>query len=90
MMKANEERRKLKAAAAEVRAAERKVADEHFRQALIKERAEKLDNWRMKEQQREAKKKEKNEMLRAKSSAWIEESQLENKIMDAIVDSAPL
>uniref|UniRef100_A0A7N0UP41 Uncharacterized protein n=1 Tax=Kalanchoe fedtschenkoi TaxID=63787 RepID=A0A7N0UP41_KALFE len=90
MLKANEERRKLKAAAAEVRAAERKVADEQFRQALIKERAEKLDNWRMKEKQRKMKKKEKNDMLRAQSAAWIEESQLERKIMEAIVDSTPL
>lgn len=35
MMKANEERRMMKAAAAEVRAAERKVADEQFQQALV-------------------------------------------------------
>ncbi|CAM8991384.1 unnamed protein product [Rhodiola kirilowii] len=90
MMKANEERRKVKAAAAEIRAAERKVADEQFRQALIKERAEKLENWRRKEKQREGKKKEKNEMLRSQSSLWIEESQLEKKIMEAIVDSTPL
>ncbi|KAK9266391.1 hypothetical protein L1049_027293 [Liquidambar formosana] len=87
---ATEERKKLKAAAAEARAAERKVAEEEFRQTLLKERTEKLENWRMKENLREEKKKEKNELLCRQSSMWIDEAVLEKKILEAIVDTTPL
>lgn len=52
----------------------------------LKERAEKLENWRMKEKTRVEKKKEKNELLRRKSSLWIEESGLVKEILDVIVD----
>ena len=56
----------------------------------LKERAEKLENWRMKETKREEKKKEKKELLHRKSSLWIDESELEKKILEAIVDTTPL
>ncbi|XP_059446934.1 stress response protein NST1 [Corylus avellana] len=87
---ANEEKKKLKAEAAKVRAQERKVALEEFRQTLLKERAEKLENWRMKEKRREENKKEGSELLRRKSSLWIDEPELEKKILEAIVDTIPL
>ncbi|KAE8076281.1 hypothetical protein FH972_014943 [Carpinus fangiana] len=87
---ANEEKKKLKAEAAKVRAQERKVALEEFRRTLLKERAEKLENWRMKEQKREDNKKEVSELLRRKSSLWIDEPELEKKILEAIVDTTPL
>uniref|UniRef100_A0A2N9GP37 Uncharacterized protein n=1 Tax=Fagus sylvatica TaxID=28930 RepID=A0A2N9GP37_FAGSY len=87
---ANEEKKKLKAEAAKVRAHERQLAQEEFRKTLLKERAEKLENWRMKEIKREEKKKEKNELLRRHSSLWIEETELEKKILEAIVDTTPL
>ena len=61
-----------------------------FVQMQLKERAEKLENWRMKEIKREEKKKEKNELLRRHSSLWIEETELEKKILEAIVDTTPL
>jgi hypothetical protein len=56
----------------------------------LKERAEKLENWRMKEQKREENKKEASELLRRKSSLWIDEPELEKKILEAIVDTTPL
>ena len=59
-------------------------------QMQLKERAEKLENWRMKETKREEKKKEKKELLHRKSSLWIDESELEKKILEAIVDTTPL
>ena len=59
-------------------------------QMQLKERAEKLENWRMKETKREEKKKEKKELLHRKSSLWIDESDLEKKILEAIVDTTPL
>lgn len=61
-----------------------------FVQMQLKERAEKLENWKMKEKTREEKKKEKNELLRRKSSLWIDEPELEKKILEAIVDTTPL
>lgn len=54
--------------------------------AQLKERAEKLENWKMKEMRREEKKKEKNELLRRQSSLWIEEPELEKKMLEAVVD----
>ncbi|KAK9933155.1 hypothetical protein M0R45_020360 [Rubus argutus] len=83
----NEERKRLKAEAAKVRAQQRQVAEEEFRQTLLKERAEKLENWKMKEMRREEKKKEKNELLRRQSSLWIEEPELEKKMLEAVVDT---
>lgn len=44
----------------------------------------------MKEMLREEKKKEKNELLRRKSSLWIDEPELEKKMLEAIVDSKHL
>ncbi|KAK2965029.1 hypothetical protein RJ639_029485 [Escallonia herrerae] len=77
---ANAERKAAKDAAKKVRAAER----------ASKERAEKLELWRMRSKQVEEKKKEKNELMRRKSSMWIDESELEKKILEAIVDTTPL
>ncbi|KAK4856168.1 hypothetical protein QYF36_014782 [Acer negundo] len=87
---ANEERKRLKAEAAKLRAQERKLAEEEFRQTLLKERAEKLENWRMKEKRREENKVEKNKLLRRKTSVWIEEQEMEKKILEALIDSSLL
>ncbi|XVF37970.1 hypothetical protein REPUB_Repub20aG0057100 [Reevesia pubescens] len=87
---ANEERKRLKAEAAKVRAQERMVAEQEFRQILLKERAEKLENWRMKEKKHEDNEKEVNELLRRQSSMWIEEKDLELKIVEAMVDTKSL
>ncbi|KAJ7969766.1 Stress response NST1-like protein [Quillaja saponaria] len=86
----NEERKKLKAEAAKVRAEERKIADEEFRQTLLKERADKLEYWKMKLQSHEEKKKEKKELLHRQSSVWIDELEVEKKILESIVDTTPL
>ncbi|XP_023539036.1 vicilin-like seed storage protein At2g18540 isoform X1 [Cucurbita pepo subsp. pepo] len=86
----NEERKKLKAEAAKARAEERKVANEEFRQTLMKERAEKLEHWRMMKKTREEKKNEKNELIRRQSSMWIDDKKLEEKLLDAIVNTTPL
>ncbi|XP_050372247.1 stress response protein NST1-like [Argentina anserina] len=86
----NEERRRLKAEAAKVRAQQRQIEEEEFRQTLLKERAEKLENWKMKEMLREEKKKQKNELLRRQSSLWIDEPELEKKMLEAMVDTRNL
>ncbi|KAK6930706.1 hypothetical protein RJ641_004800 [Dillenia turbinata] len=80
-----EQRKALKAKEAEAKAKERKVAEEEFRQMLLKEREEKLENWRMKEKLRVEKMTEEKEVLHRKSSLWIDESELEKKILDAMV-----
>ncbi|KAK8986051.1 hypothetical protein V6N11_082337 [Hibiscus sabdariffa] len=82
---ANEERKRLKAEAAKVRAQERMIAEEEFRKTLLKERAEKLENWRMKQKLHENKKKEANELLRRRSSIWIEEHELEKKLLEVMM-----
>lgn len=87
---ANEERKRLKAEVAKVRAQERMVAEEEFRRTLLKERIEKLENWRMKEKVREDKKTEKSKLLSRQSSMWIDESELEKKIKDALDDTTSL
>ena len=56
----------------------------------LKERAEKIENWRMKQKIHEDKKKEVNELLHRQSSMWIEEHDLERKILEAMVGNTPL
>lgn len=56
----------------------------------MKERAEKLEYWRMRTKQIKEKKEEKHELLRRKSSEWIDESVLEKKIFDTTVHTTPL
>ena len=56
----------------------------------LKERAEKLENWRMKQKRHEDREKEVNELLRRQSSLWIEGNDLENKILEAMDDTTPL
>ncbi|CAN7125390.1 vicilin-like seed storage protein At2g18540 [Brassica rapa] len=87
---ANEERRRLKAEAAKVRAEERKVFEEEFRRTLMKEREEKLEFWRMTGLKREDKKKDKKKLLHEQSSLWIEPKELEKKITEALVESTTL
>ncbi|KAL0382791.1 UNVERIFIED_CONTAM: hypothetical protein Scaly_0566400 [Sesamum calycinum] len=83
---ANEERKAAKDAKKKAEAIERKAAEEEFRQMLMKERAEKLEYWRMREKKIQEKKKEKNELLRRQSSLWIGPSEIEKKTLDAICD----
>ncbi|CAK8540559.1 unnamed protein product [Lathyrus sativus] len=82
---ANEERKKLKAQAAELRAQERNIAQQQFRETLLKERAEKLENWRMKVKMHEEKKNEKKELLHKRSSLWVDEAELEKEITNVVV-----
>ncbi|KAI3907380.1 hypothetical protein MKW98_010730 [Papaver atlanticum] len=87
---AKQERKAAKAAMSRARAAERQVFEEEFRQTLMKERAQNLESWRLKERAREEKKLEKVKELRKQSSVWIEETDMEKKILQAIVDSNTL
>ncbi|ONK55968.1 uncharacterized protein A4U43_C10F2790 [Asparagus officinalis] len=87
---ANEQRKKEKAAAAESRAVERRAFEEEFRQMLMKERAQKLESWRGKEEMREKKKEEERELLRKQTSVWVSEENMENRMLEALVDSTPL
>ncbi|XP_028804458.1 LOW QUALITY PROTEIN: reticulocyte binding protein 2 homolog b-like [Neltuma alba] len=84
---ANEQRKKLKAEVAKVKAEERKIAQEEFRQTLLKERADKLETWRRMMGKHEEKKKEQKDLLHKQSSLWIDESELEEKILEAVVDT---
>ncbi|XP_043707494.1 golgin subfamily A member 6-like protein 1 [Telopea speciosissima] len=87
---AREERKAAKAAMAQARAAERKAIEEEFRQTLLKERAEKLEYWRSREKRVKDRKNEKKELLHRQSSMWVDEQELEKKILEAIIDMTPL
>ena len=50
----------------------------------LKERAEKLENWRMKVKTHDEKKTEKKELLRRQSSMWIDKADLEKRILDTM------
>ncbi|CAH9099428.1 unnamed protein product [Cuscuta europaea] len=76
---ANEERKVAKAAEKKVKAEERAIFEEQFRQILLKERQEKLEYWKLREKKFEEKKKEKMELLCKKSFLWIDENLLEPK-----------
>lgn len=56
----------------------------------MKERAEKLESWRMKEKLNQEKKAGKRELLHKQSSIWVSEENLEKRILEAIVDTTPL
>ncbi|XP_022852691.1 PH domain-containing protein DDB_G0287875-like [Olea europaea var. sylvestris] len=87
---ANEERKAAKAAKKKAEAIEREAAEEEFRRTLMTERAEKLEYWRIRQMKIEEKKKEKKELLHRQSSLWVDESELEKKTLEAIVDTIPL
>ncbi|KAL2484167.1 hypothetical protein Fot_45611 [Forsythia ovata] len=87
---ANEERKAAKAAKKKAEAIERQAAEEEFRRTLMKEKAEKLEYWRMREMKVSEKKKEKKELLHRQSSIWVDESELEKKTLEAIVDTTAL
>ncbi|CAH9120903.1 unnamed protein product [Cuscuta epithymum] len=82
---ANEERKAAKAAEKKAKAEERAIFEEQFRQTLLKERQEKLEYWKMREKKIEEKRKEKIELLRKKSSLWIDEKLLEPKAFEGSV-----
>ncbi|XP_074269454.1 uncharacterized protein LOC141592612 [Silene latifolia] len=90
LLRLREERKKLKAAAAVVRAAERKASDEEFRLTLAKEKAEKLKYWRRRQNAIEKKKIKKRELICQQSAQWIAEEKLEPKILEAVMDSKVL
>ncbi|KAK1435358.1 hypothetical protein QVD17_01119 [Tagetes erecta] len=82
-----EERKAAKALAKKMKAAERQVAQEKFQQTLLKERAKKLEYHKSRENKIMEKKNEKARLLKCQSSVWIDEPELEAKILEAIVDS---
>lgn len=82
---ANEERKKLKAQEKELRAQERNIAQQQFRETLLKERAEKLESWRMQAKKHEEKKAEKKDLLHKRSSLWVDEAQLEKEITNVVI-----
>ncbi|XP_019175237.1 PREDICTED: stress response protein NST1 [Ipomoea nil] len=87
---ANEERKAAKAAEKKAKAEEIAIFEEEFRRTLLKERQEKLEYWRMRETKIKEKKTKGNELLRRKSSLWIDEEDLEAKLLDASCKPTPL
>ncbi|KAG9132782.1 hypothetical protein Leryth_014050 [Lithospermum erythrorhizon] len=84
---ANEARKADKAARKKAKAKERELADQQLRLTLLKERAEKLEYWREREKKFEEKKKAAKELTRRKSSMWIDEVELEKKLLENFVET---
>ena len=53
----------------------------------MKEKTEKLEHWRMREKAIEERKNAEKENLHRQSSMWIDEKELEVRIMSNLVDS---
>ncbi|XP_073134180.1 uncharacterized protein [Henckelia pumila] len=87
---ANEERKAAKDAKKKAEAIERQAAEEEFRQMLAKERLEKLEYWKMREREVGERKREKKELVRRKSSMWIEESDLVKISMETFIETSAL
>lgn len=51
----------------------------------LKERAEKLENWRMKIKKHEEKKAGKKDLLHKRSSMWVDEAELEKEITNVVI-----
>ncbi|MCL7039081.1 hypothetical protein MKW94_005698 [Papaver nudicaule] len=85
-----QERIAAKSSMSKAKAAERQIFEQEFLQTIMKERAQNLKSWGLKEHVREEKKLEKVKELRKQSSVWIEETDMEKKIIEAIVGSNPL
>ncbi|XXG83461.1 hypothetical protein AAC387_Pa10g1206 [Persea americana] len=69
---------------------ERKAVEDEFRQTLLKERSETLEFWKAREAIMEQKRNDKNDLLRRQSSMWVDENDLEKKILKAIGDTTAL
>ncbi|XXG44772.1 hypothetical protein AAC387_Pa02g0035 [Persea americana] len=61
-----------------------------FQSRELKERSEKLELRKAREAMMEQKRNDKNELLRRQSSMWVDEHDLEKKILEAIVDTTSL
>ncbi|XP_073300899.1 uncharacterized protein [Primulina huaijiensis] len=86
----NEERKAAKDAKKKAESIERQAAEEEFRKMLAKERLEKLEYWKMRQRKIEERKKEMKELVRRKSSMWIEESDLVKTAMEKSIDTSGL
>ncbi|KAL9247437.1 hypothetical protein vseg_020869 [Gypsophila vaccaria] len=87
ILRQREERLKSKAAAAQARAVERKAFEEDFRQQLMKEKTEKLEYWKLRQKRIAERKNNKKELICKQSFKWIDEKELESKVLQAMVDS---
>lgn len=55
----------------------------------MKERAEKLEYWRMRQNQIQKKKNEKKDLLRRESSNWVDESDLVKVATNSVLGKVP-
>lgn len=53
----------------------------------LKERAEKLENWRVKVKMHEEKKAGKKELLHKQSSIWVDQADLEKEITNVVIST---
>ncbi|KAK9682209.1 hypothetical protein RND81_10G058100 [Saponaria officinalis] len=90
ILRQREERLISKAAAAQARAAQRKAFEHDFRLQLMKEKTEKLEYWRSRQKAIAERKNNKKELICKQSFQWIDEEELESKLLNAMVDTAVL
>lgn len=87
---AREERKAAKRERSQLLAAQRQQQAEELRELLRKERAKKAEIRMRREKSHEQKRAKEQELIRKKSSLWIDEKDLDRRIVEAIVDTTPL
>lgn len=87
---AREERKAAKRERSQLLATQRKQQSEEFREMLQRERANKAERRMRKEKSLEQKRGREKELIWKKSSLWIDEKDLDKRIVEAMVDTTPL
>lgn len=90
MKVAREERKAAKRKQSQLLAAQRQQQAEEFREMLSKERARKAERRMQKDKTHEQRRAREKELVRKKSSLWIEEKDLDRRIVESMVDTTPL
>jgi len=90
MKVAREERKAAKRERSQLLATQRQQQSQEFREMLQRERAKKAEIRMRKEKSLEQKRAREKELIWKKSSLWIDEKDLDRRIVEAMVDTTPL
>ncbi|GLJ49549.1 hypothetical protein SUGI_1050920 [Cryptomeria japonica] len=90
VLAAKEKRNAAKKEQARLSALERLQQQAEFTQLLLKEKAEKAERQMRKLRQIEKRRDKDKELIRQKSSQWIDEKELDRRIVEAFVDTTQL
>lgn len=90
MKVAREERKAAKRERSQLLAVQRQKQAEEFREMLSKERARNAERQMQKAKSLEQRRAREKDLIRQKSSLWIDEKDLDRRIVEAMLDTTPL